>query len=98
MIFIEKIIQKDRNHFVIQWTDGKVGSYKLSQLQKMCNCAHCRDEKTGDMKVDPGQIDPEVSAYRITNIGRYALKIEFSSGCSKGIYSFSELYRMMDHA
>ncbi|NDE82531.1 MAG: DUF971 domain-containing protein, partial [Chlamydiia bacterium] len=33
----------------------------------------------------------ELTAKRVYSIGRYAIKIEFSSGCSRGIYPLSWL-------
>ena len=33
----------------------------------------------------------EVEALQIVNVGRYALKIDFTKGCSRGIYPFSLL-------
>ncbi len=37
-------------------------------------------------KGEARQIDPEVKAKRITSVGRYALRIDFTSGCAAGIY------------
>jgi DUF971 family protein len=87
-IFIRTIQQKDRHRFTIEWTDGKMCSYRLCDLQRHCTCARCRDEKTGKMKIDPGQIDENVEAVRITSVGSYALQVHFTKGCSKGIYPF----------
>ncbi len=71
-----------------------MAEYRLSDVQKICSCALCRDERTGEALVDESQIDPNVCAKKIVNVGRYALKIEFTSGCSKGIYPFERLYGM----
>jgi ATP-binding protein involved in chromosome partitioning len=91
LIFISRIFQKDRYRFTIEWTDGKIFDYKLSDLQRNCTCARCRDEKTGSPLIDPACIDDEVQAIQIVNVGRYALRIDFTGGCSKGIYPFSLL-------
>jgi ATP-binding protein involved in chromosome partitioning len=90
-MFIRKIYQKDRYTFTIEWTDGKISSYRLSDLQRQCTCAQCRDEITGRSLIDPQCIDETVQAIQIVNVGRYALRIDFTKGCSKGIYSFSML-------
>lgn len=86
--FIRVIEQKDRHRFTIEWTDGKICSYRLSDLQRQCTCANCRDEQTGKMKIDPAIIDEGVEALRIVSVGSYALQIHFTKGCSKGIYPF----------
>jgi ATP-binding protein involved in chromosome partitioning len=86
--FIRHIFQKDQTRFTIEWTDGKLKDYRLSDLQRACPCAVCGEKKTGDVRVDP-----EVEAVRIVNVGRYALRIEFTSGCSQGIYPFGFLHK-----
>ena len=90
-MFIRKIYQKDQYTFTIEWTDGKISNYRLSDLQKKCTCAQCRDETTGRSLIDPQSIDEAVQAMQIVSVGRYALRIDFTKGCSKGIYSFSML-------
>lgn len=82
--FIKKIYQKDNFHFIIEWNDDKMGVYRLSNLQKLCPCASC-------IQNFDAKIDENVKAFKIQNVGRYALKIDFSSGCSKGIFSFDYL-------
>jgi DUF971 family protein len=94
-MFIRKIFQKDQYRFTIEWTDGKISDYRLSDLQRQCTCAKCRDEQTGQALIHPDSIDDAVQAVQIVNVGRYALRIDFTSGCSKGIYSFS-LLRALD--
>lgn len=93
-VLIRRIFQKDRYRFTIEWTDGKISTYKLSDLQRQCTCAGCRDEKTGRSLIDQRSIDEEVLAVQIVNVGRYALKIDFTKGCSKGIYPFAMLRQM----
>ncbi len=88
---VQQIFQKDNNTFTIQWTDGQGIDYRLSDLQAQCPCAGCRDENSGKQKVDPASIDRNVRAKSVSSVGRYALRILFSSGCSMGIYSFDML-------
>lgn len=89
--FARKIFQKDNVTFAIEWNDGVISDYRLSELQKRCPCANCVDERTGRRLVDEATIDEDVRAKRIVSVGRYALRIEYLSGCSTGIYSFDML-------
>lgn len=91
---VKKIEQKDDHTFVIEWSDGIVGEYRLSDIQKSCPCANCVDEVTGKRRRDPASIDPDVRATQIASVGRYAVRIAFTSGCSTGIYHFDTLYKM----
>jgi DUF971 family protein len=91
MLLISRIYQKGDHVFTIEWADGRIFDYTLADLQKNCPCARCRDEKTGRPLIAPSSLDPEVRAVRIYNLGRYALQIEFTKGCSRGVYTFAFL-------
>jgi len=95
-IFIRTIRQKDHYWFTIEWSDDRISHYRLSELQRHCPCARCRDEKTGKPLIDPSKIVDDVGASRIVSVGNYALQIFFTKGCSKGIYPFW-LLRQMKH-
>lgn len=88
---IEEINQKDNHTFTIKWTDGVVKDYRLSDLQKSCPCASCVDENSGARIVNPETIDRSVKAKKISSVGRYAIRIDYTSGCSLGIYSYDDL-------
>src|SRR5437763_15641804 len=93
-ILIKSIQQVDDYSFSILWSDEKQGIYRLSELQKQCPCAGCLDEVTGKRLLPVDSVKPDVSAVRIVNVGRYALRIQFTSGCSFGIYGFDFLYNL----
>lgn len=54
----------------------------LKELQKRCPCARCEIQK---------KCDETVSLLEFSLVGRYAVRISFSSGCSRGIYPISLL-------
>ncbi len=91
-IFIREIFQKDNHSFVIEWTDGSIMTYRLSDLQKQCPCARCVDEISGERTLDPSSVDEDVRARTLRGVGRYALCIDFTTGCSSGIFSYDMLY------
>lgn len=93
-VLIKKIYQKDNATFVIDWSDGVSTDYSLRALQKRCPCAQCYDPSTGKQLCDESQLNGQVSAVRLMNVGRYALRIQFTTGCSKGIYSFAMLRQL----
>ncbi|MDP1835593.1 MAG: P-loop NTPase [Chlamydiales bacterium] len=80
-----KVGRQGSQHIEMSWSDGNVQTYRLSDLQQRCPCAGC---------VEAGHppTDPEVGCTQVTSVGRYALRIQFTSGCSKGIYTFDMLY------
>lgn len=81
---IHAIEQIDNYTFSITWNDQFVSNYNLNLLQQNCPCAQCQ--------VNPKPIiDKDVRATKINGIGRYALKIHYTSGCSLGIYTYALL-------
>jgi ATP-binding protein involved in chromosome partitioning len=86
-IFIRAISKKDRHQFTIEWSDGRISDYRLSDVQRLCPCAACCEKKI-DNSMD------KVEAVQISSVGGYALQIIFTRGCSKGIYPFSLLRQM----
>lgn len=88
---VKKIYQIDKGSFAIEWGDGKIMHYSLNDLQKRCPCANCVDEKTGMRLMDPEIKNQDARASSITSVGRYALRIQFLTGCSHGIFGFDML-------
>jgi DUF971 family protein len=88
---VRRITQVDNTHFSIEWSDGRTITYRLSDLQRQCPCAGCVDENSGRRVVDPSRIDDSVRCVKINSVGRYALRIQFTSGCSNGIYGYDIL-------
>lgn len=90
-IMIKKIEQVDNESFKIEWSDGIAERYRLDVLQRMCPCAQCYDPATGKRLNAREDASHPIRAAKIENVGRYAIRIHFTSGCTKGIYSFSLL-------
>ncbi len=87
LVFATSLRQVDDYSFEISWTDGVVGVFFLADLQKVCPCVSCLKERPN--------LNKEVRAFRITSVGTYALRIHFTSGCSKGIFTFSFLRKLL---
>lgn len=81
--FITDIRQAGNHIFTITWNDGLEYSYRLCDLQRRCPCAGCQETVS--------HVDEDVQAIRIVSVGRYALRIDFTLGCSAGIYSYDLL-------
>lgn len=85
----EKKIEKEEtavrsggpNHLEIEM-GGKWHQISLHEIQKHCPCALCERQK---------KYDKEVSLLEFSPVGMYALRITFSSGCSRGIYPIALL-------
>lgn len=82
---MSEIAQLDNYSFGITWSDGVRQKFRLSELQERCPCAQCNVDGSNR------SIDKDVRAVNISSVGRYAMKIKFTSGCSNGIYTYALL-------
>ena len=88
---VKKIWQQDERTLGIVWTDNKKSLYDVVELRRQCRCAHCIDEVTREIKLDPDSIPESIRPKKVESVGRYALMIAFSDGHKTGIYSFERM-------
>lgn len=79
-VMIKAIRQMDKSHFEIVWTDDCAHIYPLTALQSQCPCSLCLEKQP--------EVLENVSAEKVVSVGSYALRVEFTSGCSRGIYTY----------
>lgn len=82
MLQVEKISQTS-SELLIKWSDHSRQTLKACVLQRLCPCALCLSSAKG---ISP---DVKIISYRV--MGRLGIKIKFSSGCQKGLYTFDLL-------
>ncbi|MCH9614222.1 MAG: Iron-sulfur cluster carrier protein [Chlamydiia bacterium] len=70
----------------IEWPDGMTSFFQGATIQKFCPCAQCENKRLAPKSA--------VKLLQIEPVGRYAVRVQFSSGCSKGIFPFS-LFRQL---
>ena len=73
----------DEGRLKVEWTDGLQRLFKGKEMQRYCPCILCRNEKAKELG--------ESEMVQVNGVGNYGLKIQFSHGCSSGIYPFSLL-------
>jgi DUF971 family protein len=83
MILIKEFTQLTNHSFRILWSDDKFSVLKLSALQSNCPCARCINSRAGSKE--------KLRAVKISSVGNYALRIDFTEGCSRGVYTFNFL-------
>jgi ATP-binding protein involved in chromosome partitioning len=71
----------------IEWKDGLKREFEGKDIQQYCPCIVCRDIKNKDVGEKMEMTDVRLS-------GKYGLKIQFSAGCSSGIYPFAMLRKI----
>src|ERR1700693_786911 len=82
------------------WADGHSSHFDFPYLRDNCPCATCNDErakKESFANVNPvppavlQMYKPKARAQSATQVGNYAIQINFSDGHSTGIYSYDLL-------
>lgn len=91
---VEKFFQKDPATFTLQWSDGLMADFYLSDLQRRCPCAGCIEKSVENKAENKKTNRDELRVSTIERVGHYALRIYFTSGCNQGIYTFSFLRQM----
>ena len=86
----------------IVWADGHASHYEFAYLRDECPCATCNDarekkaslgELASSFKTSPAlpMFKPKPRAQAATQVGNYAIQINFTDGHSTGIYSYDHL-------
>ena len=76
------------------WEDGHLSDYSYEYLRLSCQCAACVDEWTGESLIKKESIPKDIHPEEISQVGNYAVQINWSDGHNTGIYSFDLLRRI----
>lgn len=91
MIEPTEIIEESDSEIAIKWSDGSEKHYTAAQLRRVCPCAGCVNEWTGEKMLDHEKIADDITFSHTSIVGRYALNFHFSDGHDTGIFSFNYL-------
>lgn len=86
-----EIKQEGDSGLRITWADDVVCRYTAAELRRVCPCAQCVNEWTGQRMLKPETISEELTITDLSIVGRYALNFRWSDGHETGIYSFRYL-------
>jgi len=87
----------------ITWADGHESHFDFPYLRDNCPCATCNDERAkkeafaGNAPVPSAVLPmfkPKPRAQSATQVGNYAIQINFNDGHSTGIFSYDYLRSM----
>ncbi len=85
-VLIKKLTQLSNDSFRVLWSDDKSSTFYLADLQRKCPCARCQGSKT--------EKNTNVRALKVSSVGNYALRIDFTEGCSRGVFTFNFLRKL----
>ncbi|MCU0239442.1 MAG: DUF971 domain-containing protein [Pyrinomonadaceae bacterium] len=86
-----QIIEESDSEITIEWSDDKSFTYNASELRKVCPCAGCVNEWTGERMLKSENVADNLTFKSTGIVGRYALNFVFSDEHDTGIFSFKYL-------
>lgn len=82
------IRRRDPSRIVIEWTDGHATVYSAAELRRLCPCAHCVSEMTGEALLDPTSVPDDLQHQDVRMVGNYAIAVHFGDGHNTGIFPY----------
>lgn len=72
-------------------TSNNTKQHSAYDLRVSCQCAMCKDEFTGQERINKNIISKDIRITNIHEVGNYGLRLTFSDGHGTGIYKFNSL-------
>lgn len=94
----QEIVQEGRAGLRLKWGDGRVCVYGAAALRRVCPCAQCVNEMTGQRMLDPKSVPDDLAIEKLEIVGRYALTFRWSDSHQTGIYSFRLLRELCEQS
>lgn len=91
-----EIVQEGKSGLRVGWGDGRSCRYGAAALRRVCPCAQCVNEMTGQRMLDPNAVPDDLTIESVQIVGRYALTFRWSDGHQTGIYSFRLLRELCE--
>ena len=91
-----EIAQEGEAALRITWADGRACRYGAAALRRVCPCAQCVNEFTGERVLRPDSVPDALTIADVQLVGRYALNFRWSDGHQTGIYSFRLLRELCE--
>jgi ATP-binding protein involved in chromosome partitioning len=88
---VPQAIHRADDAVTITWTEDHIGVYPARALRLACPCAGCVEEMSGQPLLNPASVREDVVPLRLSLVGAYAIRIDWSDGHSTGIYTYEYL-------
>ena len=86
-----EIMQESDAELRVTWGDGRECRYAAPLLRRLCPCAQCVNEFTGERVLRAESVPEDLTIADVNVVVRYALNFRWSDGHDSGIYSFRYL-------
>lgn len=92
-------LDREDTYCILEFSDNEKFELGYLEVRKNCQCAKCKPRQTNDqMKIE---FFEEISRLmlvkpKVEQVGNYALRFEWPTGCSSGIHSFEHLRKISE--
>lgn len=92
-------LKRKDTYCILEFSDGNVFELDYLEVRKNCQCAKCKPRQVNEkMKIE---FVEEISRMmlvkpKVEQVGNYALRFEWPTGCSSGIHSFEHLRKISE--
>lgn len=80
----------------VRWEDGLETKFAPKWLRARCPCAECVEEWTGKRTVGEAQVPDGVRCKGLSQVGNYAVQLDWSDGHASGIFSWDYLLKLRE--
>jgi len=91
-----RIIEESDRELSVRWSDEVETNYTAASLRRVCPCASCVNEWTGEKILRDESIPDDLTFLQTSIVGRYALSFVFSDKHDTGIYTFVYLRKLAE--
>jgi DUF971 family protein len=91
---LPQAIHRADDAITITWAPGHVGVYPARALRLACPCAMCVEEMSGQPLLDPATVGEDIRPLKLSLVGAYAIRIDWSDGHNTGIYPYELLWKL----
>ncbi|MBJ16908.1 MAG: hypothetical protein CMB66_01470 [Euryarchaeota archaeon] len=86
--------ERSDENCIMRFADGNSFRVSYLKLRSNCQCAKCKPRQENEQRRI--EFEEEIARLRlekprVTPVGRYGIQLEWPTGCSSGIHSFSHL-------
>ena len=92
-------LERKDSYCILSFSDDTSFELGYLDVRKNCQCAKCKPRQINEqMKID---FEEEISRMmlakpKVEQVGNYAVRFEWPTGCSSGIHSFSHLRKISE--
>jgi ATP-binding protein involved in chromosome partitioning len=92
---VPQAIHRDDTGLTITWSEGRC-VLPARDLRLACPCAVCHEEMTGRPLLDPASVSDDIMLLKVSLVGAYAIRIDWSDGHSTGLYTYDHLKKLCE--